>query len=91
MRIRVHGSAVAKVRDRNEIVRALSTKELTHVGTATQTLITGTALRRAGYAHTIAHLHSAHFRAYGLDNPDASVTLNQRHFVQSSERGRHRR
>ena len=78
VRVGIHRRAVAHVRNRDEIVRALTTQELAHVGTAAKALIAGAALRRAGHAHTIAHLHATHFGTDCLDDAHAAVALNQR-------------
>ena len=82
VRVRIHRCAVAHLCHGHQIIRALTAEELAHVSASAETLITGAALRRARYAHAIAHLYSSDFRANRRDDADAAVSLNQRHLVQ---------
>ena len=84
VRVRIDGRAVTHLGDRHEIVRALTTEELTHVRAPAKALIAGAALRRAGDAHAIADLHATHLGADSLDDADAAVALDQRHRAQPS-------
>ncbi len=71
-------------------LRALASEKLAHVRASAQALIAGAALRGAGDANAIAHLHAAHFRTDGFDNSDAAVALNQRHAGHREKRRRDR-
>jgi hypothetical protein len=78
VRVRIHGCAVLQVAHCDQIGRQIATEELTYVGAAAQTVITGAALRSARHADAIADLHAAHFGANCFDDADTTVSLNQR-------------
>jgi hypothetical protein len=56
MRVRVHGGAIAHVRNWDEIVRTLTAEELAHVRATSEALVAAAALRSPRHADAITHL-----------------------------------
>ena len=86
VRVGVDRRAVAQVGDRDEVRRQIASEQLADVGAAAQAVVARAALRRAGHAHAVAHLHAPHFRADGFHDADAAMALNQRHAVGARQR-----
>ena len=84
VRVRIDRRAITHVGHRHEIVGTLTAEELAHVRASAQALIAGAALRCAGDADAIAHLHAAHLWPDGFDDANAAVALNERHRAQAS-------